>query len=428
MLDELRDNIKIEQGLLRELVNFLDKLERSKPEDAELIKGIVESVKKRLKLTNDTIPELLKHVTVSKRFNKIKSSNLKSVSVNDRSAVSVKSRDVEKFLSQLNLSKDLIKRLRERESKKERVSGGIQKPGTYAKTSNRFFLNTSQDWIDNGRFKSLLINLRKSNINVLSSTYISMMFFTVFISIILGILLFIFLLFFSVGFGFPFITMYEGDFLMRMLKTSWIIVAVPIATWAMFYLYPGTEKSSIGKKIDKELPFMVIQMGSIAGSGIEPVEIFKIIGLSGDYKHASKEVRKLLNQINVYGYDLVTSLTNVAHSTPSVKLSELFGGLAIAISSGGDLKTFFEKRSDTLLLGYSLEREKFTKVAETFMDIYISVVIATPMILLLLLIMISVSGVSLGIGIGNMSFLIILVVAVINVLFLIFLHIKQPTY
>ena len=55
-------------------------------------------------------------------------------------------------------------------------------------------------------------------------------------------------------------------------------------------------------------------------------------------------------------------------------------------------KIFFEKRAETFLFDYKLEREKYTRIAETFMDIYISVVIAAPLILMLLLMMIRISG------------------------------------
>ena len=169
-------------------------------------------------------------------------------------------------------------------------------------------------------------------------------------------------------------------------------------------------------------------MSAISGSGISPVEIFKIIGLSREYKYLRKEIRKVLNQINIYGYDLVTALNNVARNTPSEKLAELFLGLSTTINSGGSLKEFFEKRSETLLNEYRLEREKYTKLAETFMDIYISVIIAAPMILMLLLIMISLSKISIGFTPFQITLLIIMVIALINTVFLIFLKIKQPAY
>ncbi len=169
-------------------------------------------------------------------------------------------------------------------------------------------------------------------------------------------------------------------------------------------------------------------MSAISGSGIEPSEIFKIIGLSKEYPFLRKEIRKILNQINLYGYDLVTSLNYVSKNTPSKKLSELLAGLSTTISSGGDLSDFFEKRAETLLVGYRVDREKFTKLAETFMDIYISVVIAAPMILMLLLVMIQVSNINLGFSSTQIGIFIMLIIAVLNVFFIGFLHIKQPTY
>ena len=121
-------------------------------------------------------------------------------------------------------------------------------------------------------------------------------------------------------------------------------------------------------------------------------------------------------------------MRNVARATPSPKLAELLNGISITIHSGGNIKKFFEKRGESLLLEYRLEREKYTKTTETFMDLYISIVIAAPMILLMLLIMISVSGMSIGFGIAEMSLAVVGIVAIINIIFLSFLHFKQPGY
>ncbi|MEK6819917.1 MAG: hypothetical protein AABY03_01825, partial [Nanoarchaeota archaeon] len=72
------------------------------------------------------------------------------------------------------------------------------------------------------------------------------------------------------------------------------------------------------------------------------------------------------------------------------------------------------------------EREKSTKAAETFMDIYISVVIAAPMILMLLLMMMRISGLGIPLSTGAITLMMILGVVGINMVFLIFLQIKQP--
>ena len=60
------------------------------------------------------------------------------------------------------------------------------------------------------------------------------------------------------------------------------------------------------------------------------------------------------------------------------------------------------------------------------MDIYISAVIAAPMILMLLLMMMRISGLGISLSTGMISLIMILAVSLINILFLAFLHIKQP--
>ena len=140
-----------------------------------------------------------------------------------------------------------------------------------------------------------------------------------------------------------------------------------------------------------------------------------------------KEFNKLLNKINIYGYDLVSVLRNVAFNSPSAKLAELFNGMATTITSGGDLANFFEKRAESLLFDHRLEREKYTKTAETFMDIYISVVVAAPMILMLLLMMMQISGLGVSLSPTALSLIMVLGVTVINIFFLTFLHLKQPS-
>jgi flagellar protein FlaJ len=216
--------------------------------------------------------------------------------------------------------------------------------------------------------------------------------------------------------------------LLRFGKIFWIPLAVPLLTFLALYFYPSSEKGSIANRINQELPFAVIHMSSIAGSGIPPSEIFKIIGMGKEYPYLRKEIRKILNQINLYGYDLVTALKNAAKTAPSEKLSELFSGLATSITSGANLAEFFEKRAESLLLSYRLDREKYTKLVETFLDVYISIVIAAPMVFLLLLIMMSISGFQVGLTSFQLSLIAVLTIAALNIIFMVFLQVKQPAY
>jgi flagellar protein FlaJ len=197
----------------------------------------------------------------------------------------------------------------------------------------------------------------------------------------------------------------------------------------LFYIIPLSEAKNLGRRIDQELPFVTIHMSAIASSGLEPVSIFRIILKGDDYKYTNIEFKKIMNLINFHGESTANALRKISMSTPSQKLKELLNGLAVTITSGGELSNFLNQHAETMLFDYKLEREKNNKVSETFMDIYISVAIAAPMILLMMFVIIGSTGLIgnfFNLSINAISLLLILFIVVLNIFFLLFLKIKQP--
>ncbi len=429
MIDQLKKNIEAEIMMVREMNRFYEVYENASSEEKRLYSQLMNSLAKRVSLLNDSLPEILDNISLLKKLDSSQeNSNLKKISIQREVEVLVSDRGKEEFLKELNINEQVLKKVKQQHLHGKKKFAEFQTANIYGKISNKIFLAFSQKLVDEGSFKSLRLDVRKSNINVLSTTYLSMLFLSTLLAFFVGIFIMTFLLFFKVnilGFG---VTLQTGEFFARFVKLSWIPFVSSLLTGILFYTYPGAEKKSLGKRIEQELPFVVIHMGSISGSGISPLEVFKIIAMSKEYEFAGQEFRKILNQTNLYGYDLSSALRNVSLSTPSQKLGELLNGLGVAINSGGDISKFFEKRADSLLLEYRLEREKASKSAETFMDLYISVVIATPMILLMLLVVIAVAKVQTGFNAGQMTITIIGIVAIVNILFLSFLHLKQPVY
>jgi hypothetical protein len=466
MIDELRNNVNNEIQILENANRIDNQLGGGGQADPKIANAMIDSSKKRIKMLNDTTPALVSNVTLAKKLpsatDALMSQTMGNVAANKESApgtltnlqaeegsatkiqvidasgtgitmggignVALRKEFVDDYLKQLNINRELVKKLKKKKIVVEKQMEYFKKPSAYGTLANKYFLKYTDNLIASGKFKKLSLDLRKSNLGILTATYISMMLLTTFISLFVGLFLFVVLIFIDFNFTWPMITLRSGITIVKVLQISWVLVGVPLATWVALYVYPGAEKSALSRRINQEIPFMVIHMGSISGSGIDPLKIFKIVGLSDEYQYSGKEIRKILNQTNVYGYDLTNALRNVSRATPSLKLSELLNGMSTVISSGGDIKRFFEKRSESLLLSYKLEREKFTKTAETFMDIYISIVIATPMLLLLLLILISVTGIQIGFGVTQLTAGIIGLVAIINIAFITFLHIKQPSY
>ena len=325
------------------------------------------------------------------------------------------------------LERQTFKRLKKARKKKEE---SLKKPKKrkntqYSEISSRFFSKLSKDLLGSESFQRLERDLVKANLDYAPTGYISMILFSTILSIIVAGFIFLFFLFFNVEAIVPFITRATDTINVRFAKVFWILFVIPLGTFAIMYLYPSLEKKSAEAKIDIELPFASIHMAAISGSMINPIKIFEIIIFTKEYPAIEREFTKILNDINVYGSDLVSALKNSAKNTSSKKLSELLNGLSTTINSGGDLVQFFDKRSQSLLFEYKLAREKSSKAAETFMDIYISVVIAAPMILMLLLMMMKISGLGLSMSVQAITLMMVLGVVVINIVFITFLHIKR---
>ena len=316
--------------------------------------------------------------------------------------------------------KRLLKGKKPKEKKKEK------KPNHYVKLSNQLFSKFSVSLFNKNMLQSLEKELTRANIPFTPTSYASLILFTTAISFICSIFLLIFLVFFNVSPLYPFVSFYNGALFPRFLKIFWIIFVIPIITFLSMYVYPSFERKSLEDKIDHELSFAVIHMAAIGGSMIEPTRIFEILLSTKEYKYLEKEFIKIINEVNLYGYNLVTALRRTAYNTPSKRFAELLTGLATTITSGGDLTKFFNERAKSFLFEYRIDREKKNKASETFMDIYISAVIAAPMILMLLLMMMKVSGLGLNLTISTISLIMVLAVSGINIMFLMFLHLKQP--
>ncbi|MBD3247203.1 hypothetical protein GF378_01125 [Candidatus Pacearchaeota archaeon] len=332
-----------------------------------------------------------------------------------------------------DVERETIKRFKSREEKsrkekkkKKALKKQRKEASFYVRMSNKFFSDFSEKLLDKGYFSGLKRTLVKANMQFLTKSYVSVIFFTTFLSAIISFFLFIFFLFFNFGVNFPFITFARVNVFERALNIFWIFILFPLITYLISYIYPSLERRNLETQIARELPFATIHMSSIAESKIEPSHIFRIMVTSPDYPHLRRQFIKLINEITIFGRDLVTALRNSAMNSPSKKLAELLDGLGTTITSGGDLSDFFAKRAQSLLFDYKLEKEKKTKSAETFMDIYISVVIAAPMILMLLLIMMRVSGLGISLSTAMISLIMVAGVSFVNVIFLVFLHLKAP--
>jgi flagellar protein FlaJ len=423
----LKRIIEEQKTTLQEIEKLENSLKISSEEEKNLIDSQIKKLNENLKKLNEKFGKKLKDFVFSHEESKIKENedgeNEGNTLKNKLKSKGGKTYSL-KEISPEQLEKETLKRLKKAEEK-EKNKKEVKKTSNYSKISSLLFSNISRKLLGKDSFKSMENQLMKANLDFTPVGYVSVILMTTLISGIVAAFLFLFFLFFDVGAMLPIITRATESINVRFFKVFWILFVVPIGTFFVMYIYPSLEKKAAEYNIDAELPFATIHMSAISGSMINPIKIFEIIISTKEYPALEKEFKKMINEINLYGYDLVSAMKNTAKNSPSKNLAELLNGLVTTINSGGDLPKFFEKRAETLLFNYRLEQQKAAKSAETFMDIYISLVIAAPMILMLLMMIMKISGLGIAMSIMAISLMIILGVVIINIIFLTFLQIKR---
>ncbi len=410
LMEEFQDNIQQKKQVIGELKKTYGLEE---VEDKEVISSKIEDLTQDLKKLNERTGQILDDLSFPKNlFQKI---------IGFTRFLNFLKR--EQGMEPDDLEKVTLKRLKKGEKGKKKEKKDI-KEDEFAKSANKMFGKQSKKLVKYRYFETLEKDLDRANLKYTLPAYVSIILFVTFLSFIGGLLLFLFFLFFSVEATMPIIEPVK-DIGSRLVKLIWMLIVFPLGGFIVSYIYPSMEKKSAEAAIDYELPFATINMAAIAGSMINPVKIFEIIISSDEFPSVKRELTRLMNHINIYGYDVVSALRSSAFNTPSKKMSELFNGLATTINSGGDMAEFFDKRAESLLFDYKIRRESETKTAETFMDLYISIVIAAPMIFMLLLMMLKISGLGVTLTTSAITLIMVGSVTMINIFFLIYLHLKK---
>ncbi|MFH0752742.1 MAG: type II secretion system F family protein [archaeon] len=326
-----------------------------------------------------------------------------------------------KYLKELNVEPQLVKNFLKRQKSgqlKELEKDYVTyEPNEYGKISNVYVGKITNYLLKNypSYFEKLFHDLKASGFKVLSKTYVSMLIFSTIISaIIIGLLA-------SIFFSHPIIPL-------QILRGLLIGIVAGAATGASIYLYPSSVVSSKQSSMKAELPFVLIHMSAVAGSGAKPIAIFQTLLTSKDYPSLAGEIKKIVNYVNVFGYDLSTSLRLVAMTTPSPEFKDLLNGMMNTISSGGDLKQFLTSISQDSLSTYQMERKKSVEVISTYSDIYTAILIAAPLLFFVTIAIIQMLGGKIGglpveviATIGTYG-----VIPLLNIGYLIFISAVQP--
>jgi len=268
-----------------------------------------------------------------------------------------------------------------------------------------------------GYFKELKTSLISSYMQVLLKTWVSMMFFTSVITFVVSLAA---LLVLSIVFPL------EGMLFISLI--GFVPIGAACAAFAVMYMYPVQKRKAVKKSIDLNLPFALAHMNAIASSGIPPEFMFELLTDLDEYGEVANQAQLVVRNIKTLGMSSISAINDVASKTPSDEFRDVLTGISTTIEKGGNLTTYVRHMSDMALFDYKIRREKYLKTLSTYADIYTALLVAAPLMMLAILgIMGIIGGTVLGLTVEEMIlFMTWAVLPIINIIFLVFLHVTHP--
>ncbi|MDO8628574.1 MAG: type II secretion system F family protein, partial [Nanoarchaeota archaeon] len=266
-------------------------------------------------------------------------------------------------------------------------------------------------------YHQLRQHILQADINMLSTTYISSIIFTTLLLTLIGL---------TGGIAYAYLS--QQSLINTLLLGTATALSIGLLTYGSMYNAPLLIANNRRRAIKNDLPFVIIHMAAIAGSGAQPLSMFHLVQATGEYRGIEPEIKKILNYVNLFGYSLTSALRAVSITTPNKEFKDLLNGITAVIESGGDLKNYLKGKAEDAFNNYELERKRYIESLSTYSDVYAGVLLAAPLLFIVTLTIINLLGGSIGgFDVKTLAFFGTYIgLPVLNILFILFLNIIQP--
>jgi flagellar protein FlaJ len=174
-------------------------------------------------------------------------------------------------------------------------------------------------------------------------------------------------------------------------------VAAFQATFGILYIKPGFAVSSRRKKFADELPYFMGYMATLASSGLTLEGIFKAIAQEQTNEEIVKSARQIVRNLDMFGMDIVSAISELISNSPSDAFSELLEGLISTVQSGGNLKEYFTATAKVQMEEKKQLMRKMASSLGIIAEMYTILLIVFPlMAIIMLAIMAIMSGDMMG--------------------------------
>ncbi len=167
-------------------------------------------------------------------------------------------------------------------------------------------------------------------------------------------------------------------------------------TFGVLQIIPTFRVKNRASKLSEEIPHFIGYMSTLATSGLTLEGIFKAISKEETNEEIVKDALFIVRNIDILGMDLISAIKDLIHRTPVGPYSELLDGAIITVSTGGDLKEYFNATAKVQLEEKKMLLQKTTEALGSVAEIYTILLIVFPLLAVIMLSIMGIMSPSLG--------------------------------
>ena len=167
-------------------------------------------------------------------------------------------------------------------------------------------------------------------------------------------------------------------------------------TFGVLQTIPVFRVKNRASKLNEEIPHFIGYMSTLATSGLSLEGIFKAIAKEETDEDIVKDARFIVRNIDILGMDLITAIKDLIHRTPVGPYSELLDGAIVTVSTGGDLKEYFNATAKVQLEEKKMLLQRTTESLGSVAEIYTILLIVFPLLAVIMLSIMGIMSPSLG--------------------------------
>lgn len=223
-------------------------------------------------------------------------------------------------------------------------------------------------------------NLLKARIRVGYTIYISAMVFWSFITYLVTLITVVayYLLLFP-----PF-----GS-LVSIIVSVIVCIFVPVIICGtvvfLFSYYPNYVANEHRIKIKKNLVYISNFLYLLSSSGATSEQVFFSLAKIEDYFGVKSSARAIMQDVELLGSDIITSIDNESTRTPCPEYTDLLQGYLSTIISGGSVTTYLAAASNQLIELRRRDLAELIKQLDIAGELYVALLVAFPVILITML-------------------------------------------